>query len=92
MASPELVPQWQARADRVWNQERETAFLRHGAREPLFADVARREIAEAMERADNLGQAIAAQLAEAERELEEIKRSEATRVAGNTRVVQPIRS
>jgi hypothetical protein len=59
---------------------------------PYSADDARREIAQAMERADNLGQAIAAQLAEAERELEEIKRGEATRVAGNTRVVQPIRS
>ena len=59
---------------------------------PYSADDARREIAQAMERADNLGQAIAVQLAEAERELEEIKRSEAVRVAGTAHVVPPIRS
>ena len=51
------------------------------------ADDARRDIADAMERADQLGQAIAAQLADAERELEEIKRSEAIRGRA-----QPIRS
>jgi hypothetical protein len=43
---------------------------------PYFADDARREIANAIERADDLGQAIAAQIAEAERELEEIRRND----------------
>lgn len=55
---------------------------------PYSAEDARREIADAIERADDLGQAIAAQLAEAERELEEIKRS---RPIG-ARARQPTRS
>ena len=59
---------------------------------PYSADDARREIVQAMERADNLGQAIAAQLAEAERELEEIKRSETLRAAGVVQGVGPNRS
>ncbi len=56
---------------------------------PYSADDARSELADALERADDLGQAIAAQLAEAERELEEIKRSEAVTSAWQGR---PIRS
>jgi hypothetical protein len=53
--------------------------------DPYSADDARREIAEALDRADDLGQAIATQLAEAERELEEIKRSEAVASAWQAR-------
>jgi len=52
------------------------------------ADDARREIAEALDRADDLGRAIAAQLADAERELEEIKHSWAIRAGEGL----PIRS
>lgn len=58
-------------------------------RTPYSADEARREIADALDRADDLGQAIATQLAEAERELEEIKRSDVVTSAWQAR---PIRS
>jgi hypothetical protein len=57
-------------------------------RTPYSADEARREIADALERADDLGRAIAAQLVEAERELEEIKRSEAMASAWQARPIQ----
>ena len=53
-----------------WNQVTRSAFPHHCL---YSADDARREIAEALDRADDLGRAIAAQLADAERELEEIK-------------------
>jgi hypothetical protein len=56
------------------------------------ADDARREIAEAIERADVLGQAIAAQLAEAERELEAIRRGEVRIASGSALVAGSTRS
>lgn len=56
------------------------------------ADDARREIVDAMKRADDLGRAIAAQIADAERELEEIKRSRFAAAPANARASRPIQS